>query len=240
MLNIFKEIINLSNVNSGFLEFILFISTLLIGWFSGLFKYVNKRPKFKIHIIEYPTFGCTIYLENTHNGLPVHKTAFSIYLEITNIGNAPASIGEITLGYLQNDLKTKKKTKRNWVRESIAKSEFFYTFPNSDKVKVFPFLKQPTRLIDSQTDTYLEIGKTTNGIVYFEEKQAFGSFMPRLNDDLETTDLIIKIEDAFGKIHKKQFNVKMIDPNLALKVNPYFAQTDNEYFIVKNNILTVE
>ena len=236
MIDKIKEIVNWTNTNSGFLGLILFIFTILLGWISGLFRYLRKRPKFKIRIIEQSTFGCIIDLNRTYENLPVHKTAFAIYLEVTNIGNAPSSIGKITLGYLLSDLKPKWRTSRNWIHETIAKGDFTVEFHESDLIKVYPFLKQKNGLFDNNTNTFLEIGKSVNGIVYFEESEAYGSFMPRLNNDLKTTDLIIKIKDSFDKTHKKKFTINLVDPDYTLKANPYFGQTQHEYFINKTDM----
>ena len=232
MKELFTDLINWTNKNSGFLGLLLFVLTLILGWISGLFKYIKKRPKFKIRIIKNATFGCIIDLDETHNNLPVHKTAFAIYLEVTNIGNAPSSIGKIKLGYLLSDLKPKWRTSRNWIVETISKSDFIVEFENSDKARGFPFLKQANEIY-GKVDTYLEIGKSANGIVYFEQNEAYGSWMPRVNKDLKTTDLVIKIEDAFGGIHKKKFTLELVDPNYVLKFSPYFGQTQKEYFIKK-------
>lgn len=228
------EIIEWTNNNSGFLGLLIFILTILISWISGFFKYIKKRPKFKIRIIKNATFGCIIDLDKTHQDLPVNKTAFAIYIEVTNIGNAPSSIGKISLGYLLSDTKPKWRTSRKWIVETISKSDFRVEFNNSDLVRGFPFLKQANE-IHGKVDTYLEIGKSANGIVYFEQSEAFGSWMPRKNKDLKTTDLIIKIEDAFGKSHNKKFTIELVDPNYSLKFNPYFGQTQYEYFVKKEN-----
>ena len=226
------DIIDWTNKNSGFLGLLIFVLTLLISWISGLFKHIKKRPKFKIRIIENATFGCIIDLNKTHKDLPVNKTAFAIYIEVTNVGNAPSSIGKINLGYLLSDMKPKWRTSRNWIVETFSKSDFRVEFNDSEKARGFPFLKQANEF-QGKVDTYLEVGKSANGIVYFEQSEAFGSWMPRLNKDLKTTDLIIKIEDAFGKIHKKKFTIELVDPNYSLKFSPYFGQTQYEYFINK-------
>ncbi len=227
------EIIEWTNNNSGFLGLLIFISTLLIGWISGLFKSFIKRPKFKIGVIKEATFGSIIDLDREHQGFPVHKSAFAIYLEITNVGSAPSSIGEIKLGYLLSDFKPKWRTSRVWISETFSKSDFRVEFKNSEIVKAYPFLKQGT-LYQPSLDTYLEVGKTANGIVYFEQLEAFGSWMPRLNKDEITTDLKISIKDAFGKTHSMKFKIELKETDYTLKFSPYFAQTQNEYFINKN------
>lgn len=234
MEKLLTDIIDWTNKNSGFLGLLLFVLTLIISWISGLFKFIKKRPKFKIRIIENATFGSIIDLNTTHHDLPVHKTAFAIYIEVTNVGNAPSSIGKINLGYLLSDMKSKWRTSRNWIVETISKSDFKVEFKNSDKVRGFPFLKQANE-IQGKVDTYLQVGKSANGIVYFEQSESYGSWMPRLNKDLKTTDLEIKIEDAFGGIHKKKFTLELVDPNYILKFSPYFGQTEKEYFIKKED-----
>ncbi len=230
-----NEIIDWTNKNSGFLGLLIFLSSLLIGWISGLFGFLRKRPKFKIRIIEQATFGCIIDLNRTYNDLPVHKTAIAVYLEITNIGNAPSSIGEIKLGYLLSDKRPKWRTSRNWIYETFAKSDFRVEFRDSKVIKGYPFLKQKNVNFDNKIDNYLEVGKTSNGIVYFEESEAYGSWMPRFNKDIETTDLIVKVKDSFDNNHKKKFTLKLVDPNYTLKINPYFGQTQNEYFTEKDD-----
>ena len=232
MKELLTDIIDWTNKNSGFLGLLIFFLTILISWISGLFEYIKKRPKFKIEIIENATFGCIIDLNETYKDLPVNKTAFAIYLEVTNIGNAPSSIGKINLGYLLSDMKPKWRTSRNWIAETFSKSDFRIEFKNSNIVRGFPFLKQANEL-HGKVDTYLEVGKSANGIVYFEQSEAYGSWMPRLNKDLKTTDLVIKIEDAFGKFHKKKFTIELVEPNYSLKFSPYFGQTQKEYFIEK-------
>lgn len=231
----FKYLSDWCNQNSGLLTLIIFLLTLIIGWISGLFRLIRKRPNFIILVIEGMTFGSTFDLQKTYNGLPVHKTAFSIYLKITNTGNAPSSIGDIFLGYKRNDLSLSWKPKWNWIRETIAKSDFSIGFEDSEQIKGFPFLKQKNIQFPNEIDLYLEVGKIVNGISYFEEQEAYGSWMPKLNKGQETTDIKIKIYDSFGGIHRTKFTIKMIDPNEALKKNPFFGQTYKEYFISKTN-----
>jgi len=59
--------------------------------------------------------------------------------------------------------------------------------------------------------------------------------MPRLNKDKKTTNLKIKIKDSFNKTHRKSFNLELVEPNYALKFNPYFGQTETEYFKIEEN-----
>ena len=226
----FDEVIRWTNENSGFLSLVLFLLTLLIAWVSGLFKSLTKRPKFKIGIIEQCTFGTTFDLKREHNGYPVTKTAFAIYLEITNIGNAPSSIGKIELGYIKMDFIPRIFSKRNWINEVMAKDDFKVNFKESEKVKVYPFLKQRNSSYQNDTDTYLAVGRTVNGIVYFEQVEAFGSWMPRLNRDGQSTNLKIKISDSFDNVHSIKFDLALVDSEIAFSFNRFFGQTEKEYF----------
>jgi hypothetical protein len=199
-----KFILKWTNDNSGFVSFLLFLVTLLIAWISGFFKMLVSKPKFKIEIINQCSFCCVFDLNKTHNNLPVHKSAFVIYVKITNIGKAPSSIGEIKLGYYKSDFTNKFLSKRNWIQETISKEDFKFAFENSENLKVFPFLKQRNQLMPNENETYLPIGKQNNGVIYFEEQEAFGSWMPRENENEKTTDIKLVIEDMFGGKHSKK------------------------------------
>ena len=94
--------------------------------------------------------------------------------------------------------------------------------------------KQKNNLYENTIDNYLDIGKISTGIVYFEEQEAFGNWMPRLNKDHKTTDIKLKIIDSFNGAHIKSIRVNIIEPEKALTMNPYFAQTYNEYFVPKD------
>jgi hypothetical protein len=238
MIESLEYIISWSNENSGFLGLLIFLVTLILGWAAGLFTYFRKKPKFRLRIIENSSFGCVIDLNRKYQGYPVHKTAFAIYLEITNIGNAPSSVGRIELGYLLSDFRPKWRTSRVWLKESNSKSDFRIEFNDSEHIKVLPYLKQQNEYFNNNMDTYLEIGKIINGMVYFEDFEAWGNRMPRHNKDLKSTELLIKVKDAVGGIHKKKFTIRLVEPDEALKFSPYFAQSEHEYFKEKNKKLT--
>ncbi|QDW20760.1 hypothetical protein [Flavobacterium sp. KBS0721] len=228
-----KFILKWTNENSGFVSVLLFVITLLIAWISGFFKMLVSKPKFKIEIIDQCSFCCVFDLNTKHNDLPVHKSAFVIYIQITNVGKAPSSIGKIKLGYYKSDFTHKFLSKRNWIEETISKEDFKFAFENSENIKIFPFLKQRNQLMPNESETYLPIGKQKNGIIYFEEQEAFGSWMPRENENEKTTDIKLVIEDMFGGKHRKKIKLNLIEPKDALKYNSYFGQTYKEYFANK-------
>lgn len=225
-----QSLINWSNENSGFISLLLFVLTLIIAWISGLFKAFRNNADFQIELIDQCSFCCVFDLNQTYQDLPVHKTAFVLYLKITNVGRASSSLGKIKLGYLKSDFKHRLFSERNWVKELIAKEDFKASFTDSEIVKVYPFLKQRNQLYENDSDTFLQVGKQINGIAYFEENEAYGSWMPRKNDNSNTTNVKVVIYDAFGKKHSKKFDLKFIEPIEAFKHNNYFGQTMKEYF----------
>jgi len=227
------DIIRWTNDNSGFVSVVIFGLTLLIAWTSGLFNELRKRPRFKIEIVKQCTFATIFDLKKEFNGLQVTKTAIVIYFDITNIGNAPSSIGDIRVGYKKFDLGLRLFTRRNWIGEKIAKEDFRVGFENSEHAKVYPFLKQRNNSYPNQNDTFLEIGKIQNGIVYFEQEDSYGNWMPRINKDGKTINLKVEIKDAFGGFHYKTVDIDSVDSGHAFRFNPLFGQT--EYLFPKES-----
>lgn len=114
--------------------------------------------------------------------------------------------------------------------ETIAKEDFNVNLENSERVKVIPFLKQRNRYYVNEIDTYLEVGKSRNGMVYFEQMESFGNWVPRLINKEEKANIVVEIKDAYGRKHLNSFDIKMVNPENAFKHNPYFGQTQIEYF----------
>lgn len=99
-------------------------------------------------------------------------------------------------------------------------------------MKVFPFLRQVNQLLPHQNiETYLPVGKSKNGIVYFEENEAYGDLYPLRNKDKKTAPIIIEVKDAYGNSFKKKLNIKYVEPEEALTYNPDFAMTWRKYTI---------
>ena len=231
--NDFLDIINWTNDNSGFLSLVLFFLTFILGWLSGFFKSIIIKPKFRIEGLEQCTFCTIIDLNETFEDLPVHKTAFVVYLKVSNIGNISSSINKIVLGYYKSDFKSKFFSRRRWVKETISKEDFKIELPDSEKLKVYPFLTQKNQLLSKDVDTFLEIGKQVTGVSYFEEYEAYGNMMPRLEVN-NFVDIKIKIYDVYGNVFSKKMKIKYIEPTEALRYNSYFGQTYKEYNRKKN------
>lgn len=226
-----NKFIKWSNDNSSFLSIIIFLVTIIISWLSGLFSLIRNKPKFIIEIIDQCTFYSTLIIKKTHKGYPVHKTAFVIYCKITNIGHSASDIGEIQLIYQRAD-RNLFFHKKQCIKETICCSDFIYKYQDSGHIKVFPFLKQVNQLIPNHhSETFLHVGKSINGIVYFEEKEAYGNLYPIRNKDKKTSPVFLEIKDAFGKTHKKKIDIKYINFLEALSYNPDFGMTLKKYTI---------
>nr|WP_278357623.1 hypothetical protein [Acinetobacter lwoffii] len=172
----FNDFVSWLNDNQGVVSLAIFILTLLLGWVSGIFSALRKRPKFKIGTIDGPTFCCTYNTGNTFNGHDAHITAFAIYLKIANIGSASSSIEKIQIGY-HWDIEPislnwlKYRLGWFWLKNEIVMLEDFRV-EIGDHLKVYPFLTQKNYLSPIQVDKFLEVGKSNSGIVYFEQPES--------------------------------------------------------------------
>ncbi len=198
------------------------MATLLLGWVSGIFSALRKRPEFKIEVLPGPSLCTTFATGNKHENFDAHKTAIATYLRITNIGNAPASIDTVNIGYHWNITGISRdwmKYKVGWfnlVHPIIAMDVFQFDFDN--QTKYYPFLLQ-----GENTNTYLEIGKTTNGVVYFEQKESWGGCSPQVRNN--KTKLKIVVFDSYGKKYKIKALIDVVSLIEAQKYNPAFGQT---------------
>jgi len=141
LLNIFENTKEWSNLNSGFVAIVIFIITILFGWFSGIFRALRLKPKLKIEVIEGPSI-CSTFNASDMPDTSHHRTAISIYMQISNIGSSPTAIDKISVGY-------KSKAYRNpfkwyWLEnETVCLSEFL--MPIGQQSKTIPFLRQKNR-----------------------------------------------------------------------------------------------
>ena len=223
-----EEIKNWLNSNIGVLNVIIFFSTLAVGFLSGIFKSIVKRPRFNIRIIPKMTYG-SVFLTGEKHTPPkfgtydVHKTAFVVYLEITNRGTADSSIGKIRVGYYKDDGKRKLFQKRLWIKESNILDLF--AIPTGDeKSLVTPNLRQVNPETEDRYSGFLRIGNSKNGTCYFEQSSSWGNHYPR-RDENGNTELKIEIKDAFGNKYKKKFKVPIVNFDKAIRYNPKFGMT---------------
>jgi len=87
------------NNNQGVLTALVFFVTLFLGWISGIFESLRRRPKLRLQLLPGPTFYSTFLTGESKDGYDVHRTAIALYLKVTNVGSAPTSIEEVSIGY---------------------------------------------------------------------------------------------------------------------------------------------
>src|SRR5690348_658321 len=152
------------NANQGLLSLILFIAAILFGWISGIFGSLRKRPKFKIRLLDGPTFCCIYGTGNEAHGFKAHQVAVALYLRVSNVGSQASSIEAVKVGYHWNLVRFSNqwfKFTIGWFwldKLSVALEDFQVVIGNS--VKVFPFLFQRTYLSQLSQNTYLEPGRS--------------------------------------------------------------------------------
>ena len=206
-MNAFEFLVKLSNDNSGFLTLLIFTATVLLGWFTGVFRFLMHQPKFKIEVIEGPSFCSTYDAMEVESIRGAHRTAIAVYLSITNIGSAAAEISQISVAYKSRAFKNPFKW--YWLQnETTFLTDF--AVPLGDTYKVVPFMKQQNQLIHNDTSLYLRAGENRNGISYFEQEASFGEHYPK--DINFYVKIKIMARDSFG--HK--YYGKSVIPKVKL------------------------
>ncbi len=99
MFDFLYVIVDWANSNSGFLSLILFLVALFLGWISGVFKNFVQKPCFRIRQLSGPNCCAVLSTGKIYNESPVHRTAISIYLRVTNTGNVSSSIDNVEAAF---------------------------------------------------------------------------------------------------------------------------------------------
>ena len=223
----FRIFFSLLNENQGVLTLLLFIITLVLGWISGLFETLRQRPRLSVELIDGPTFCCTFPTGRQFKGFDAHRTGVALYLNITNVGSAPTDIAAIEVGYhwhLRPFSKQWLKYRIGWFwlrHQSLALDEFQAKIGGA--IKIYPFLIQHNNVSPATPKTYLRIGESTNGVVYFEQTESWGRCFPipiGVN-----TKVKLHIKDAFGKSYFSTHKVPIISLDEARRYNPRFGDT---------------
>lgn len=212
-------VIQWTNENSGFLTLLIFLITLLLGWISGIFKQLRHRPNFVINLINGPTFCCTFKTGRKYEDFESTITAIVIYLEIKNIGSAPSEIQKVQVGY--HNYTFKYTYLWFWLDSIISLKDFGQII--GDNLRVYPFLIQKSTLLPQENMTYLKDGQSAKGIVYFEQEESYGGFVPRIKDG--KVKIKVKIYDIYNATYSKTFWIPMVDLDYAKKYNEEFGQT---------------
>lgn len=230
LMDIVSSFLSWMNANQGVLTFLIFLVTVLLGWVSGIFSALRRRPKLKVSLIDGPTFSCTYNTGAEHNGFDAHRTGIALYLHVTNYGSAPTSITAVEIGYhwhLRPVSKSWWKYRVGWfwlTQQSVALVDFQAAIGRS--TKVYPFLTQINHLSDARPKTYLRIGEATNGVVYFEQQESWGGCFPTPKHG--HTTIKVRLRDAHGRQHTSKHRIPIIERVDALKYNPRFGETHQE------------
>lgn len=226
-LNTLNLVTDWLNANQGLLTLILFVATVLFGWASGIFSSLRRRPKFKIQLLDGPTFCCIYSTGNEANGIPTHQVAFALYLRVSNVGSQASSIEAVKVGYHWNLARFSNQWLKftiGWFwldKLSVALEDFQVVIGKS--VKVFPFLFQKTYLSQVSQETYLEPGRSAIGVVYFEQPESWGGCQPKTRRG--KVPVRIRLDDAFGGAHYHTRSVPLVGLGEARKYNPSFGKT---------------
>ncbi len=233
-----KNIIHWSNGNAGFQGLLLFFTTIFLGWVSGIVRSLRTKPKFNIELAPGPNFCSTFEVGEKFNDYEVHQTGISLYLKVSNIGSAPASIKNIELGFhwqigiINFPLWIRYRLGWDWIDyPTIALVDFGYDLGEKGGIKIYPFLIQSSRISGGKPDTYLSVGKNTNGVIYFELDKSYGARFPAhlMINGKKYTQLKIKIEDSFDITHQQTFRVPLVELSEARKYCPSFGATLSTY-----------
>lgn len=194
---------------------------------SGIFSALRRKPKFKLSLIDGPTFCCTYYIGKKYAEFELHRTGIALYLAVANIGSAAASIERIWVGYHWQ----LRPFSMQWLRYTLG--WFWLTTPSvaledfqvkiGHSTKVYPFLVQKSFLSPGEPKTYLHVGEAINGVVYFEQTDSYGGCFPRARNG--RVAIKVRVQDSFGRKHTRKFKINSHEIEEARKYNPSFGKT---------------
>lgn len=225
-----EKIIKWLNENQGLLSVIVFFSSIVIGWLTGILRALVRKPRFKIRVIPKMTFG-TVYLTGEKYTPPrlgtydVHITAFVIYLEITNIGSAPSNLGKVKIGYYKDDGRNTLFQKRLWITETNILADFSIPVGDGQVIRI-PHLRQKDPQFDQNYDGFLEVGQSKLGAAYFEQSPRWGHNYPR-RDKNGLVELKVCVKDAFDNSYSKTVKAPIKTLIECLRYNPRFGFTQH-------------
>jgi hypothetical protein len=93
----------------------------------------------------------------------------------------------------------------------------------SGDVKVYPYLTQRNFLSPAEPSLFLDVGQSTCGVAYFEQDDSWGAFFPAPQHD--KVRLTVRVQDVFGRWHRKTFDVPSVTMEGARRYNPEFGTT---------------
>ena len=92
-----------------------------------------------------------------------------------------------------------------------------------ENIKLYPFLFQKSVVSSESAKTYLEPGRSTNGVVYFEQPESWGGYFPRSRNF--RTKVKIVISDSLGKRYRHVTKIDRVTLAKARQYNPQFGTT---------------
>jgi hypothetical protein len=108
----------------------------------------------------------------------------------------------------------------------ISLTDFHYVL-KSGGAKFYPFLIQRSTILPGSTsDLYLPVGKSEHGVIYFEQRDAWGGCQPLVSR--KKTLVKIRVIDSFGGVHTQRFSLPMVTLEEARKYNPSIGTTHDE------------
>ena len=226
----YKQIVDLLNDNPGVVSVSIFISTIVLAWFSGLFRVIRQKPKLKIQFLEGPTFVCVFGTKGEFQGYKTHGIGIALYLRISNVGVSPTAIAGIKVGYHWNahlNLWSWIRYRLGWFYlddQIVALADFQASI--GENTKIYPFLTQKGFASGSSAETYLEPGNFANGVVYFEQRESWGRCYPISHN--RKTKIRIVISDTFKRTYQFTTEVTRVSLEEARKFNPKFGMTMRE------------
>lgn len=226
-IDLYSQLAKWLNDNQGVVGLAIFIATVGFGWLSGIFSALRRKPKFKVSLIEGPTFCCTYPTGNINEGFDAHRTGIALYLRIANIGSASSSVENISVGYHWHlrpfsSLWLRFTVGWFWLTDQTAALADFQV-KIGENIKVYPFLTQKNSLSRSNATTFLDVGRSTNGVVYFEQSESWGGCFPSSRNG--KVRIKVRVRDVFGRNHTMAFSVPLLALEEARKYNPSFGKT---------------
>lgn len=215
------------NANQGVVGVAIFVTTLVLGWITGIFDALRRKPRFRMQLIDGPTFCCTFIIGRQENGFDIHRSAFALYLHVSNVGSASGSINEVHLGYHWHIHPFSRQWLLYrlgwfWLRRQATIITDFQVYIG-ENLKLYPFLFQRSTISGDSAETFLQIGQSTNGVVYFEQSDSWGGCFPSVEDG--SVRVKIRLVDAFGQRHSRTFKIPSVTLEEAKKYNPTFGDT---------------
>lgn len=223
----YQEVAKWLNDNQGVLGAAIFLLTLGLGWVSGIFSALRRKPKFKIRLLPGPNLCCTFPTGKLDGEHEVHRTAISLYLAVANVGSAASSIENVAVGYHCHLRPFSWQWLRysvgwHWLRNQMAVIHDFQA-SIGDNIKIYPFLVQSSILSGRSATTFLQPGEATNGVVYFEQSDSWGGLFPA--PTRKGARVKVELRDTFGGRHTAKFHIDVASLERARTFNRSFGKT---------------